>query len=277
MQQYDWSILDKDRTLINNVTNEWTELLNNKALKEEDYHQYLARHAGLFFSFGVNRLVVISKLRFGADYVADFVVPFDNGSYGFGYNIIELESPHANIYTSKGNPSARLTAAIQQILNWKSWVESNRTEAQKLFPSVQFKVYNNPNIIYTVVIGTRENSAQYLDKRDILTRQTDIKIRSFDSFTDKIKQRPFFTYTCLCSAQENNLAVDVRVQLANPFFSAYSDSDWRHIVKSRDFRYSHMVAQNADLLLQKRKYSAVYDEFLTNYGQLSPKSNSTDL
>jgi hypothetical protein len=92
---YDWSLLNVERRgLLKQVVRKWKRLVENKELDELAYHKFLEDHAGLFFSNPMGTYIVISNLQLGADFKPDLVVVSDNESYGFRYELIELESPH---------------------------------------------------------------------------------------------------------------------------------------------------------------------------------------
>jgi hypothetical protein len=84
--------------MLEEVARAWEKLLGNTRLKELAYHRFLENHAGLFFS-DPRTYIVISNLEMGADLKPDLVVVSDNQSYGFRYELIELESPHDQPFT----------------------------------------------------------------------------------------------------------------------------------------------------------------------------------
>src|SRR6266480_5150171 len=107
---HNWSLLNTERRgLLEEVAQAWQALLVETKLKEVAYHGFLEDHAGLFFSSPIGTYIVISNLEMGADLKPDLVVVSDNQSYGFRYELIELESPHDRIFTSAGRQSAKLT------------------------------------------------------------------------------------------------------------------------------------------------------------------------
>src|SRR6185369_3912623 len=124
---FDWEILNTAaRPFVANIRRQWLRLLRQQQ-PEEAYQLYLHNHAGLFFDPFVLP-VVISKLRFGADFVTDFIVLEDRGSDGTVFHCIEIETPWTAPFTAKGNPSARLSAASQQVNNWRRWLVENRNQ-----------------------------------------------------------------------------------------------------------------------------------------------------
>jgi hypothetical protein len=243
-------------------------MLNDETLAEEAYHRFMSENAGFFFSlpFAGEDQLVSSKIRLGSDYAVDFVIARSVRSYGVNYTLMEIESPHSPAYTAAGAPSARLNTAVQQVQNWQRWIERNREEAKRLFPSKQFIRLDDPNFSYSIVIGRRSNMRNHEAERNHYARSLGISIRTFDYFTDELLQRRFSPFTWISrdlvpeiSEQENN-------DYTNPFWKAYSDPQWRSIVKNGKFNLSHMVASNLGLLMAHRTYNvdaiAEFDAYL---------------
>jgi hypothetical protein len=95
--------------------------------REEDLHVFLASRPDLLAELGDAELHW-SKVRLGAEYVADFLI-----MGGGGHNdprpqvtLIELERGDIRLFTSKGDPAAYLTHAVRQVQDWKRWVMTNR-------------------------------------------------------------------------------------------------------------------------------------------------------
>src|SRR6266853_5131417 len=126
------------------VINRWKRLLRSDKTREQTLHCFLAKHAQLFLRNGSGFATVISKLRLGAEFVADFVSVYDNWSEGIRYSLIEIELPQTAPFTKDGVASARLSRAIQQVLSWKSWLAEHTTEARRLFPSLFHRTATRP-------------------------------------------------------------------------------------------------------------------------------------
>src|ERR1041384_7194799 len=145
MALLNWSLVKTSPTFAA-IRDRWIAMLGDESLREEAYQQFLTEHAGLFFSHpsaGDDQLVS-AKVRLGSDFTTDFVVAASVRSLGTNYTLIEIESPHTAPYTAAGTPSARLNTAVQQVLDWRRWIERNREEAKRLFPSKQFIRQNDP-------------------------------------------------------------------------------------------------------------------------------------
>ena len=168
--------------IVQKIRARWIDLLEHPGETEEAYHSYLAAHAGMFLSDGCYKIPVISKLRLGADLVTDFVTTIDRASYGFTYEFIEIETPNSAPYIQSGAPSSRLTGAVQQIQNWQLWLDANRSEAKKLFPSKEFIYFDRPSFTFTIIIGRRDDSQQWLHLRNNYSQRLGIEIQIMQGF-----------------------------------------------------------------------------------------------
>ena len=253
-----WFLLNTEaKPILRKIEKKWLNLLKQKE-SEEKYHQFLSEHAGFLLARIYDfETIVISKLRLGADYIVDFIKTYDYRSAGIQYEFIELETPWSAPYTKSGNPSSRLVTAVQQIQNWKRWMRENRYEFRKLFPFYNKGLARDERYKYSIIIGNRKNSEQWLERRNQYAEDLGITIRSFEYLTDHIK-RPLISDTvdphlCEgCSWEESNA-------LANPFFKAYSDLSWRKLIAS--FKEILGSADLAKLLLKHREYNDLLDEF----------------
>ena len=263
---YRWSLLtDEARDILESIRTGWSHLLNER-LSEEAYHSYLTENAGCFLNYPWEICVAISKLRLGADFTTDFVIGRDGCSAGNTYELVEIETPYDPPFTQKGNPSARLSAAIQQIQNWRRWITENRAEVRKLLPAFGVRTMRSgPNFKFKIIIGNRENSERWLDRRNDLAKDLGIEIRSFEYFSEFIERDFFPDLTNLGSAEELYLPNSRRNMLANPFFVAYSDSAWRRLV-TEPCHVSHFMALNAEVPLQFRTYNQHHAEFQSRFG-----------
>jgi Domain of unknown function (DUF4263) len=263
-----WSLV-RSSPVYASIRDRWLAMLEDEVLREEDYQVFLAENAGFFFSFqsaGQDQLVS-AKIRLGSDFTTDFVVTRSVRSYGVNYTFIEIESPHTPAYTAAGVPSSRLNTAVQQVQDWQRWLERNREEAKRLFPSKQFIRNDDPNFSYVIVIGRRTNMRGHEARRNHYARSMGISIRTFDYLTDEMFERRFSAFTWISrdlvpqiSEQDNN-------DYSNPFWKAFSDPQWRSIVRNGDFTRSHFIANNLPLLMSHRTYNvkamAEFDQYLT--------------
>lgn len=249
--------------IYNQIKNDWLDLLANKNAKEQEYHSFLKQHAGFFFhSSWDNEEIIVSELVLGSEYRADFMIAASRRSYGFVYTLIEIEVPHEPAFTKNGQPRARLTHALQQIRDWKSWIENNRDQANRIFPSKRNKVTGLQHFEYIVVIGRRtDETSDFDDKRNQLAKESGVQIRSFDWFTDNFLKKRFSSFNCY-SSDLFGPTKDQDNDLSNPFYCAYSSKNWHDFINSPHLKLSHMIGHNISLLLSFRTLNlARLDQF----------------
>ena len=209
----------KGTRFLNSIGRKWRSLIEDPHVKESEIQEFLSDHSSFFFGHAV---FVISRAELGSDYQADFVITSDEASYGINYKFVEVETPQSRVYTRGGDPSARLTHAIQQVLNWRTWLSRHRGHVRKFFPSAYFGWDEFTNLSFCVVIGRRTSQASLTAKRNVLARETGISIRSFDCFTDMFRLMSSFLPT-LAPHDATRRTGDVALnQLANPFTRAYT-------------------------------------------------------
>lgn len=257
------------------IRGRWNALLQRQNLHERFYHDFIARNAHTFFPMLMDSIQVLSKIRLGADLITDLVLVRDEASMGLSYLLIEIEPPWITPFTKEGIASARLTRAIHQTLDWKRWLEEHRSEARKLFPS--FLHYADPKTLFKfcIIIGTRENTRPWLDKRNHLAETLGISIRSFDWLTGCLHARrnfsPIADEYLGGGAEEDALPPEIKNALANPFVRAMSDPEWREFISGR-FSDNHMVGHHAERLLQFRRTNSHEARFLRRHN-LESKQN----
>ena len=254
-----WSLLYREaKSTIAALLEQWNNLLLKKS-KEEVYHRFLFDYAGLFLvrNHAIESMVG-SKLRLGSDYVIDFVKTWDHFSAGIQYEFIEIETPWAPPYTKKGNPSARLVEAVQQIDNWRLWIKENRYEFHRLFPFYHGGLSPSERLKFTVIIGTRENSRQWIEKRNGFAEHHGISIRSFDSLAENLRMHDF-SDAVMPHLMGGWCSFEHSIELANPFFKAFSDEQWRAIVFS--YKKGGGRIRLEELILQYREYNRLAIEF----------------
>jgi hypothetical protein len=205
----------------------------------------IAEHPAFFF---LEEYQVVSKPEFGSEHQADFVIASDQMSAGIHYRFIELESPHEAAYTARGNPSARLTHAVQQMIDWKRWIKSNRGQYKKLFPSNYLGVHEFDNLSFCIYIGRRDQSPRLTALRNEFASEVRIDIRSFDSLLERLRDLGFRDLV----SEYCGDSIEVRNMLANPFLRAYKWGAWKDMVLKGDFICAHFLAKNAAALLRHR-------------------------
>jgi hypothetical protein len=231
----DWYQEIRKGDLIKNKIADWINLLNQN-LTEQHYHQFLAENAGLFLA-DTNCHLAISKLKFGSELETDFVTLSDGFSNGNLIELIEIKQPSAQLFTDKGHPSAELNRACQQIRDWKRWLIDNPSWCSKYLPTTSTRVIRNSNLRFKIIIGRRLVNPHDIEKRNQIADELGTEIRSFDYLTDRLRTREFFTHAWTSDAEDF-----FERELAKPFFSAFTDSEWKHFCKTRRVETFHFYS-----------------------------------
>jgi hypothetical protein len=92
---------------INEIWDEFVQLMERAEASEEDFHQYMVRYPSLIPVWLPQDNVVYSKFRLGSQHVADFAFCRDD-SPGFRWHFIEIERPRDRLFNKSGDPTARL-------------------------------------------------------------------------------------------------------------------------------------------------------------------------
>lgn len=236
------------------VIQEWKELLDGN-FKEQVYHKFLADNAGFFFHEGYPDIIVISKMKFGADFVSDFVVCYDKGSEGFQYELIELEKPTSKIFTKYDRIGSGLNSAIQQILSWQGWLLKHVGSIKNYFPASRYDIDGFINLRYTIIIGKGDEMEEYRNQqRNHLAHKLGISIRSYDYLTKLLKKSIFFNSIEFVNDDEKRAGLFAS-EFANPFYKAYTDKDWRTMIRKNGFSNYNMIANNINQLMEYRTYN----------------------
>lgn len=132
---------------------------------------------------------VMPQARLGAEHVTDFLIA-EMGYSGLMWYAVELERPHARIFTKKSDPSAALTHAIRQIEDWRAWLLRNLDYATRPRHQSGLGLTDiQPHLEGLIIMGC----AQDLDpiataaQRQSLERAHQIKIRTYDWLADKAR------------------------------------------------------------------------------------------
>jgi len=174
---YDWSRLHRDCADIpETVMDNWKKLLNSEKT-EPAYQSFLAEHAGFFFGEHGYRPVVISQLQLGTARKPDFVAVHDMRGGGAHFEFIELKRPDDGCFTGKGERTAALNKALQQVGQLAARIADNDKEILDRMPSASAA---SRSCSYSIFIGRREKSREWLRERNELASQSRIWIHSYD-------------------------------------------------------------------------------------------------
>ncbi len=155
----------------------------DKATREADMQAFLqsnpqaiVQHLG-----GGHGRWVIPQKRLGAEHVPDFVIG-ERHSFGFEWQVVEIESPSAKMFTKSGNPSTTLSHAIRQITDWRAWLRRNQDYASR--PQIMSGLGLtdiDANSIGLILLGRRnEVDPSTSERRRQMCADLNIQIHSYD-------------------------------------------------------------------------------------------------
>ncbi|MGH0032848.1 MAG: Shedu anti-phage system protein SduA domain-containing protein [Myxococcota bacterium] len=101
------------------------------AADEAPIQAYLEAHPGLLaLHLRASGRFVLPQKRLGAEFIPDFVIG-EHHSFGYDWQLVELENPTVPLFTRAGDPRAELTHAIRQIQDWRAWLHRNQNYASR--------------------------------------------------------------------------------------------------------------------------------------------------
>lgn len=117
-----WSEITLDVGLLSQAIDE--------ARREEDVQRFLTENKWFLVPVlgGGHGVYVLPKPRLGRDLVPDYLRA-ETDSMGVHWCGLELESPLNKMCTATGQPTAGLTHAIQQVVEWREWLKNNIAHA----------------------------------------------------------------------------------------------------------------------------------------------------
>lgn len=144
---------------------------------EEPIHQFLFEHSQFLSPTIVQ---CWSKLAFGSK-KCDFVLR----EPGNEYELVELESPHRQLFKKDGHPHADLTHAIGQTIDWIRYIEDNKRTVEQELGLAGISI--NPKRL--IVIG-RSASLSKENRRTLVTIQNQnprMRILTYDDLLERAR------------------------------------------------------------------------------------------
>lgn len=151
-----------------------------------DNKQFLIQHLG-----GGHGRYVISKPRLGAELIPDYLIA-EMSSIGIEWYGVELESPLAVYFTASGQAGSLLTHAIQQIVDWRTWIQSNIAYARMPRADKGLGLIGITNDLpATILIGRRtaEIPERFNDYRRQIKTDLNIEIHTYDWLVEQSEMK----------------------------------------------------------------------------------------
>lgn len=133
---------------------------------------------------------VIPQKRLGAEFVPDFVIG-EMSSIGYEWQLVELESPDAPLFTRSGDPSKHLNHALRQIDDWRAWLEKNRDYAARPLDQGGLGLTDISSAASALILLGRRKSLSPKDngRRRQMIARTGVQIHTYDYIVDAIHGR----------------------------------------------------------------------------------------
>lgn len=124
---------------------------------------------------------VLPQKSLGSEFRTDFVVGHKH-SFGYEWEVIEIESPTAKPFTKSGDFSRELTHAIRQIVDWRAWLKRNQNYAARRKEEQGLGLLDiDSNVPGVIIIGRKSEIDEGTnDRRRQLVQDSNITIHSYD-------------------------------------------------------------------------------------------------
>lgn len=186
---------------INKLQN-FKKLLDDTKTNERGILNYIRDNEAFFIigsilknytSFGHHDRYLFKEFKLPPDYQADFLVVGKN-SEGYHFLFFELENPYYNITVKNGSFGSTIRKGIDQINDWKIWLDKNFNILKNVFtkqlnPNTQlpneFLEYDSTRMNYVVIAGRRNdfNDKTYRLRRE--NKKLGIHILHYDNLVDE--------------------------------------------------------------------------------------------
>jgi hypothetical protein len=269
---------ETDETLIK----EFTSLLNNKSITENDIQLFLENNSSLIplpflnghhLHFGV----IISKFKIGNEFVTDFAY-LTKCSDHWDIVLMEIEDPTKKLFTNdKENNyfSADFNHAYDQITSWKAYINDNKERVLYKFDKIRVPLSQNPTGFKYVLIIGRNNEKEGHIKRTAMFNQkntSDVKVMTFDSVisyyqhyqyrSNRLILTPWKEQGFKIKMVPDNLSTLIFGQMSSEFLNI--DNENIEKLKLQDYRIDNWL--NGKYL----EYNEKYDKE-TFYSEIMPK------
>ena len=194
----------KEEEKLNNECDGFEKLLSNEKISELDIKRYIQDNrfyhipAAIFsrYQFGHHEAVLFKEFQLGTNYRSDYVLA-GRASGGWQFVFVEFENPYGNITINGGNFGTAIRKGINQINDWKAFLESNYSSIHSEFlkhtnkPLPQeFVQYDSSRMHFAVVVGRRKDFENETSRRNQRRHEQEqnIKIIHYDNLLDDARR-----------------------------------------------------------------------------------------
>ncbi|MFN5854878.1 MAG: Shedu anti-phage system protein SduA domain-containing protein [Pseudanabaenaceae cyanobacterium] len=178
-------------------------LLDSEDVKESDILRFIKNPDGKAYfiiasllrryDFGHHEAFLFPEFKLGNSYRTDFLI-VGRSSNGYEFVFVEIESPKGKITTRNGDLGEAFRKGISQIIDWKTWLDSNFSSLKETFNNAkkseealpdEFISMNSYRIHYVVIAGRRSDFHQKTYQlRRSLKRDNNCLLLHYDNLID---------------------------------------------------------------------------------------------
>lgn len=194
----------KDEEELKKQCDAFEDLVNNKNITELDIKRFIQNNAyyhipasifGLY-NFGHHEASLFKEFQLGTYYKADYLL-VGRASGGYQFIFVEFENPYNKITKSDGNWGETVRKGLEQISDWKTYVEQNYSTlnaeflkcTNKQLPN-EFYIFDSTRMHYIVVAGRRKDfeadNTRIAQRR--IEQEQHIKIIHYDNLIDESRR-----------------------------------------------------------------------------------------
>lgn len=130
--------------------------------EKRDVHPFLAEHT-YFLHPALETIVSEPAIGVGTEFRPDFIIREATGDY----ILVEIENPKRTLFTKRGDFTAEVSHAVQQVEDWQEWLEQNLPTAQRQYPDI---VSPRGLTVMGRHVNLGQKERQKLSRRNINTR-----------------------------------------------------------------------------------------------------------
>jgi hypothetical protein len=173
---------------IGDLAGRFEDAISN-AQREEELQEFFTRHPFILSEQLPHGTHVVPKFRFGGEYVSDFLIS-EITSGGTFWILVELEPVNAGLVTKGGQLSQRVREGVQQVRDWRSWLERNRDLASRPVSQHGLGLGNIEGVWGWVIVGRRsEVTLRFNELRREVSAESSIDIMTYDRLLEWFKKR----------------------------------------------------------------------------------------
>jgi hypothetical protein len=173
---------------IGNLVERFEDVVEH-ARREEDLQKFLTKNPFILSEQLPHGTHVVPKFRFGGRYVSDFLIS-EVTSGGTFWILVELEPANADLVTQGGQLSQRVREGVQQVRDWRDWLDQNRDLASRPVSQNGLGLGAVQGVSGWVVVGRRSKvTPRFNQLRQQVFDGSNIEVKTYDRLLEWFRKR----------------------------------------------------------------------------------------